>query len=330
MNTVYARYNRHRLPAFQVETSIRIEDRTQTVVKRALLPDAERHIQDMLAGHARIEAQLRPGTILLPSIVHADNVSIGFQYIRGRTIDEELFRCFRRRDKAAFMAGVDGYMALLERAFDCRESCPASPQVVEVFGDCCARGFAGCGPCLPVAAVDAVFENIVLSEGSAWLVDNEWVFEGAIPAGFVAYRSIFYFHRVKHFETGLAEFIRFDELLNQCKISREQAELYRAMDESFQAHVFGPTRCYAYRSNYLKRRVSVHELEQTIEHQRAVLRKYHAAILNNERVIAEIVNSAGWRAWRKAAGLIDCVCPPGSIRRRAADRLIGALKARGR
>ena len=179
-----------------------------------------------------------------------------------------------------------------------------------------------------MAAVDAVFENIIISGKSYYLIDNEWVFDGGVPFDFVIFRSLFYFHQVKYFEIGIEKWVPFEELLARCQITPEQAARYRAMDEKFQAYVYGPDRCYKYKDQYKKRQISVHQLEQTIEHQRDVVRKYHDAILQKERVINEIVNSFVWRLWQKIACAIKFLCPAGSRRRRLADRLVASLKSR--
>jgi hypothetical protein len=79
----------------------------------------------------------------------------------------------------------------------------------------------------------------------------------------------------------------------------------------------------------------VHSLERTVDHQREVVRKYHGdivamrgALVEKDRIISEIVNSFGWRAWRKIAGVIDFICPAGSRRRKLTDRFVSFLKAR--
>jgi hypothetical protein len=107
------------------------------------------------------------------------------------------------------------------------------------------------------------------------------------------------------------------------------------MDESFQTYVFGPERCYKYKENYRKRQIPLHSLEKTIEHQRDVVRKYHGEIVTmrgelaeRDRIISEIVNSAGWRLWIKISRAVSFLCPAGSRRRKMFDRLMSPLKSR--
>jgi len=315
MNVIYARYNRHRLPPFQIETSIVDLNGAKTVVKKALTPEAGDHIQAIRFGYDLIQRNLNAGGLVLPRLTGFDGSSISFQYIEGESLDQLLFRSFRGRDRASFFKIIDDYCALLKKSFNSPAQPNLTAKIGEVFGVTDSKQVDNGSGWLPLAAIDAVFENIIISGESYYLIDNEWVFAGGVPAAFVVFRSLFYFHQVKYFEIGIENWIPFEELLARCQILPEQAARYRAMDEKFQAYVYGPDRCYKYKDQYKKRQISVHQLEQTIEHQRAVVRKYHDAILQKERVINEIVNSFGWRLWRKIACAINFLCPAGSRRR---------------
>jgi hypothetical protein len=151
-----------------------------------------------------------------------------------------------------------------------------------------------------------------------------------VPFDFVVFRNLFYFHTVKYFEIGIEKWIPFEEILERYQIKPEPAGRYREMDEKFQGYVYGPERCYKYKEQYRKRQIFIHSLEQTIENQRAVVRKYHDAILLNERAIKEMTDSLSWRLGQKITGTLDNLCPAGSWRRRLAERLIAPLKARSK
>lgn len=335
MKTIYARYNRHRLPPFQIETTVVFMEDGKQVVKRALTAEAENHIRDMRSGYDLIKRNLTPGSLELPRMTGGDDSSITFEYIEGLSVDRMLFDAFRAGDKAAFLRTIDNYCVLIKKAFRPADYQDPGAKARRVFGMIPANQSAYSGGWLPVAVADAVFENIIISGKSSYLIDNEWVFDCPLPTSFLFFRGLFYFHRVKCFEIGIEKWVPFDELLERCGIPSGQAEEFRAMDESFQAYVYGPVRCYKYKENYKKREVSVHALEQTIEHQRAVVRKYHEeivimrqALAERDRIINEIVNSFGWKLWRKIVGVLERCCPPASRRRRLVDRLISTLKTR--
>lgn len=333
MNVIFARYNRHRLPQFQIETSIVDLNGVKIVVKKALNTAAKEHIRAINSGYNLVGASLRPGGLVLPNRTAFDDASISFEFIEGDSIDRLLFDAYRAGDRGAFLAVIDAYRALVEHSFPPPEQRVISRESEAVFG-ASAADLSGDGLWMPAAAIDAVFENIIRSGDKHYLIDVEWVFPGAFPVDFVLYRSLFYFHRVKYFELGIDKWMGFEELLAHCKISPTAAAIFRAMDENFQQHVFGKERCYKFKENYLKRQVSLHSLEKTIEHQRAVVRKYHDEIVGmrgeiaaRDRIINEIVNSFGWRLWQKISRVIGCLCPAGSLRRRLCNRLLAPLKS---
>lgn len=321
MNVIYARYSRHRLPPFQIETSIVELNGVKTVIKKALTTAANSHLQAIRAGYDQVQQNLHGGSLMLPRLTGFDGASISFQYVEGESFDQLLFQSFRARDRKTFLKITEDYCALLKQAFPPAARPDITGKISAVFGISAADNLDNGSGWLPLAAIDAVFENIIISGKSYFLIDNEWVFAGGVPMAFVVFRSLFYFHQVKYFELGIGKWIPFGEWLAHCQILPEQAGRYRAMDDSFQAYVYGPERCYQYKDQYKKRQISVHQLEQTIEHQRAVVRKYHDAI-------NKIANSFGWRLWQKIAGVLNALCPAGSRRRRIANRLLSILKSR--
>lgn len=335
MSVIYARYNRHRLPPFQIETSIVELNGSRAVIKKALTAEAAGHIRAISAGYDLIKSNLNDGSLLLPSRLALDHFTVSFEYVDGNSLDRLLFLSFRADDRQSFFKIIDDYCALLNKAFRSVVQPEISQKISEVFGVNPSEKPTDAVGWMPLAAIDAVFENIIISGNKHYLIDIEWVFAGALPIEFVVFRSLFYFHQVKYFEAGIEKWISFDELLGHCHISPEAAGRYREMDDCFQAYVYGPERCYKYKEHYKKRQISVHSLERTIENQRDVVRKYHDEMLKmrpaleeKDRFIKEITNSFVWRFWLKIARAIDVLCPAGTRRRRLADRLIALLKAR--
>jgi len=163
-----------------------------------------------------------------------------------------------------------------------------------------------------------LFENILVDGDRHYLIDCEWVFAGCLPVSFVLFRSLFYFYE-KNKAFGLEAWIPLAAVLERFAILPETVRRYRAMDEAFQAHVFGRERCYRYKDRYAKYAHSVPALMETIEHQRQVVRDYHAEIENLRQMLRD---SVGWQLVQKAGRLTDKFCPPGTRRRRALERIL--------
>jgi len=326
MKTIYARYNRHRLPPYQIETSIVGVDGSRIVVKKALTTEAKNHIAAIRNGYELVRSHLKTGGLLLPRLEKFDDSSISFQYIEGQSFDQLLFEAFRTDDKPSFFRGIDDYCALLKASFGFEAPSALGNEIAGIFGITDKDDLGENSGWLPLALADAGFENIIMSGGACYLIDNEWVFPGKLPFDFVLFRSLFYFHRAKYFDLGIEKWIPFADLTGRYLAKPDLVERYLEMDEKFQAHVHGSERCYKYKDQYLKKRVSIQSLEQTIEHQRGVVRKYHDAILQDKAVINEMLNSFSWRIGRKITGALNCLCPENSLRRRIAECLVPVPK----
>jgi hypothetical protein len=327
MKTLYARYNRHRLPSFQIETSIVGLNGSRFVVKKALTDEAKSHIAAMRSGYELVQRHLKSDNLILPRLEKFDDFSVSFQYIEGQSLDQALFQSFRAGDQSSFFRNIDNYCALLKESFGLTAPSTIHPKLAEVFGVTDQDKWGENTGWLPLALVDAMFENIILSGRSYYLIDNEWVFDGKLPFDFILFRSLFYFHKVKYFELGIEKWIPFADLTAHYRIKPAQAEKYLAMDDKFQGYVYGAERCYTYKEHYKKRQISIHSLESTVAHQREVVRKYHDAILRNEATINEMRNSFSWRIGRKITGVLNHLCPENSLRRKIMKRLIVPGKA---
>ena len=87
-----------------------------------------------------------------------------------------------------------------------------------------------------VSNVDGLFENLMESDGTVWVMDYEWVFAFPIPLGFLKYRNLYYFYERFKEAFGwdsLSDFLRIFD------IGEELFAIYRSMEEAFQSYVHG-------------------------------------------------------------------------------------------
>ncbi len=318
MELVYARFNRHRLPPFQIETAIFRDGDSRWVRKRALTDAAAQHIKRLFTNQAIIQNCLRGDRMRLPQCELLDNRTLRYEYIDGCGFDHLLFAAFRARAESRFMALLREYRELLQTSFKTAKQSPSPAAEQSLFGSPAAAEESVAGTLLNPALIDPVFENLILRKNTYFLIDQEWVFDACVPLDFVIYRSLFYFYE-RYKEFGLPQWLPLSGILETQGIGREKEKNFRAMEENFQAHVFGRERCYRYRERYAKHAHSVPSLLETIEHQRQVVREYHNAMENMRR---NIQTSLTWRFSRKAGQIIDFCLPPETLRRRMFNRLI--------
>lgn len=319
MDLLYAKYNRHRLSPFQVETSIWRDRDRKFVLKKALAPDAVGHLQRLHEQAAPIRHSLRGDRLRLPEVTVIDEQTLRFDFVEGRSLDALLASAFRERDQARFLGIIADYLALLNSAFATVPAPVFTEAMRQVFGLASPAELDGLGPFLTPALVDLVFENILVDGDRHYLIDHEWVFEGCLPISFVLFRSLFYFYE-KNKAFGLEAWMPLSAVLERFALSPETVRRYREMDEAFQAYVFGRERCYRYKDRYAKYAHSVPSLLETIEHQRQVVRDYHAKLVQMQA-------SDGWQFVQKIGRLRDKYFPAGTRRRRVLVRILRRLQA---
>jgi len=323
MDLLYAKYNRHRLPPFQIETSIWQDRDRKFVLKKALVSDAVPHLQRLHEQAAPIRHSLRGGRLRLPEVTVIDERTLRFDFVEGRSLNAMLVGAFLAQDKAQFLSIITDYLALLNSAF-AKVTAPVLTEVMrQVFGLVSPEELDGLGPFLAPALVDPVFENIIVDGDQYYLFDHEWVFEGCLPVSFVLFRSLFYFYE-KNRTFGLETWMPLPAVLERFAFSPETIRRYREMDEAFQSHVFGRERCYRYKDRYAKHAHSVPSLLEIIERQRQVVLDYNAEIENMRQMLR---NSLGWQFVQKTGRLVDMHFPIGTRRRRILERVLRRLQA---
>jgi len=225
-----------------------------------------------------------------------------------------------------------------------------------VFGSAVADDVATSQtPCFAVSPIDAVFENILMCNSQAYLIDTEWVFEGCLPVSFVLFRSLFYFFKVKYVDFGIESFVPIQVVMDRYHLSEDITNCYRQIDDNFQTYVFGKKTYYEYKFQYVKDVKSVPLLEETIQHQREVVKQMHDQITElkdlvdfkqnevqqvtqlvreKDKMISDIVTSHGWKFVQIVRRLLDIIAPAGTWRRRVVERLseafIGLCERAGR
>src|ERR1035437_5037057 len=117
MDLLYAKYNRHRLPPFQIETSIWRDRDRKFVLKKALDPDAVPHLQRLYEQAAPIRHSLRGDRLRLPEVAVVDEQTLRFDFVEGRSLDALLVGAFREQDQTRFLGIIADYRALLNSAF---------------------------------------------------------------------------------------------------------------------------------------------------------------------------------------------------------------------
>lgn len=190
MKTIFAKYNRGRLPAYQIVTKIiQNDDDTVCVRKEPLCDEAKPHIQKLLDNYEKLKqfSQVR--------VVSCRQEGDGavFEQAQGVSLESILVQAVLGNDKATFdkylqkyLDFVDGFVAQCGVVFEPSEA------FIEVFGEWTDTEPQDIVKC---ANVDLIFSNIFVDENDDFtLIDYEWVFDFAVPKKIIVWRALYALH----------------------------------------------------------------------------------------------------------------------------------------
>lgn len=266
---LYVKYNRTRREKFQIKTQIMEENGARFVEKKALCMEGEGHIRSFQEKYELLNSQNKRLRTVKPEI-SKDGITARFQFLQGRTMAELLGE---ELNSGNVIEAVKKGMDLI---YDIRpkfiSDFHVTPEFMEVFG---ATGeldeakassleisdMAVGKPEESYAAsnIDALFENMLVTEDGIYALDYEWVFLFPLPAGFVRYRTLHYFHR--QYGGLLGDRYR-DQLsfLREFGIDEKLFPLYEIMERSFQEYVHGENQ-RIYQEDFMVDTKTVRELK---------------------------------------------------------------------
>lgn len=237
MKVLSVRYNRNRDEKYKIKTIIFEQNGIKKVKKEPLTDLAKHHINNIYNNYYLLEES----SFLLAKPI-LENDTIVFPFIEGESLDQTLYKYIINKDKDGFFATISWYKSLLENEdqidFEITES------FVEIFGFfSCPREMKA----LRIPNIDLNFDNIIVQEDKYQVViDYEWVFDFPIPVNYILFRAILVFYN--KYLSSLDNFIEFEEIFDNLKISSNDLYLFDKMEMNFMSYV-GQGYSYA---NYLK------------------------------------------------------------------------------
>ena len=158
-DNVYIKYNRTRLPKYQIKTEIRLSDDKKYVVKSALKKEGIPHILGMYDGAKRIKND--SVTVLEGSFKNAGEIN--FPFIKGKSLSNLCEDCIKE-DINGFIEGIKEYLKKIvdEDALN----------------------------------LDAIFDNFIFDGETFIAIDCEWIFDESMD--FIKDRELFIKYRALH------------------------------------------------------------------------------------------------------------------------------------
>ena len=158
-DNVYIKYNRTRLPKYQIKTEIRLSDDKKYVVKSALKKEGIPHILGMYDGAKRIKND--SVTVLEGSFKNTGEIN--FPFIKGKSLSNLCEDCIKK-DINGFIEGIKEYLK-------------------KIVGE-------------DALNLDAIFDNFIFDGEKFIAIDCEWIFDESMD--FIKDRKLFIKYRALH------------------------------------------------------------------------------------------------------------------------------------
>ncbi|MEG1900841.1 MAG: glycosyltransferase [Clostridium sp.] len=291
----FVKYNRTRKEEFQIKTSILEESGLLYVEKKALCQEGAAHICSFEEKARRLMQQNQSVKLICPEISE-DGRTARFAYLCGKTMAELL-----GEQIAAFQADAEDTWA--EHQIDAVKRCMTviydikqeyitdfyiTPEFMEVFdatGELKSYFDAGeAGTEILIADqsyatsnIDALFDNMIVTEDGVYALDYEWVYSFPIPMHFVQYRTLLYFYQKYE---SLMSYKGSEEFLEAFDIDKTMIPVYEKMERGFQEYVHGENQ-RIYQENFMVETKTVKDME-AVECELAEVKE------RNERLQAEL------------------------------------------
>lgn len=278
---LFNKYNRTRREAFQIRTSIVEEDGVRRVEKTALCGQGIAHIRSFEQKYQWLKDQ-NPNLRMTPPIISGDGRTAVFQYLEGGTLAEQL-----GAEIGSGKAPLAAIREAMDRVYTVEPQYltefAVTPEFTEVFGQ------AGdlTDEAYTASNIDALFENMLVTEDGIFCIDYEWVFSFPIPVHFVQYRTLFYFYQKYK---SLMDYPTPAAFLQEFGISEEMAETYRKMETGFQEYVHGDNQ-RIYQENFLvrtKNAADLKEVDGELERTRERLEQLKAEVREKNTAIRKL------------------------------------------
>ena len=227
---VYIKYNRTRLPKYQIKTEIRIKDDKKYVVKSALKRESIPHILGMYDGKKRIKND----SVIVLEGTFKNAGEMNFPFVNGKSLSR-LCEDYIEKDINGFIEGVKEYLKKIvdEDALN----------------------------------LDAIFDNFIFDGEKFIAIDCEWIFDESMD--FIKDRELFIKYRALHiFYQNNADKIQNNFSLTEtdfmAKFGIDDIDGMDFIERSFQDYIHGDYQ-EVYLDNYFVETISHETLNEGLE-----------------------------------------------------------------
>lgn len=183
MKILSVKFSDERSKKYSIKTTI-LEDIKKFVVKEAVYPEGEEHIQNIFANKDLL-AKTYSGVQICPCELDANKLA--FDFIKGESLQNKYLKCVENGDKTRFEELLNIHKALVIGSDDNVTKFQETDSYNTIFGD--GKAFVG-AKALKISNYDAIASNIIYVENQPCFIDYEWVYDFSVPLDVVLYHCV--------------------------------------------------------------------------------------------------------------------------------------------
>lgn len=223
MKIIYAKYNRERLPKYQIVTKIVVDkNKSKFAIKEPLNDDAKQHIDNILKNFNLLNSNYKLN-LAKPIIIDS---GLKFEIIDGNSLEKILLDSLYKNDILTFEKYLNRYLDLIDNmVYEKNIYFKPTRQFIDIFGEWKINEPQDI---IKIANIDMIFGNIFVNHKDEFvLIDYEWVFSFEIPKSYIVWRALKYL--------SIYHNININKYLN----SNLYDDFYLELDNNFSNYVFG-------------------------------------------------------------------------------------------
>ena len=257
MKKIYSKFTKERDRRFQIETAIYVtENGKKAISKRALLPEGQKHIDNMYQNYQYFKEQ----GISLLTPCRMEHKAVFFDFVTGDSYYTQILQALEDKDQNRLQFVLEKYKDIFETMYPAQTSFEKTESFVSVFGDIdIPSGMSA----VKKLNIDLTFDNLVENGENTIILDYEWIFDFLVPVKFSIYRALFAI-ALKH-KAVLNKLMTEDELFEYFNISKEERKIFAQMNDGFMFYVEGKDYSYSRTLNQYKQEVYYFDEEMKTE-----------------------------------------------------------------
>lgn len=226
---VFSKYSNDRDPKFNVVTEIMVDEgKKKTVRKRPCSPEANEHVNQIIASQALLREQYE-GTLIACAKAKKTEDGAEIEWIQGEKFSTFLDELYSQNKTIEWKFLIDQYFDNI--FIHKKNEFVLTQRFIDIFGDVELDMNM---ESVQNIDIDIVFSNVIYDKRIWTIYDYEWLLDFPVPVKYLVYRCLLY-----HISARNDMNSRKAAIYEQFGIGEKECKIFAKMEDHFQRYVEG-------------------------------------------------------------------------------------------